>query len=124
MMNSIKYAKIFEQELNYVPDKKYFNIEKDIQAYIIINNTINLADFISYETEKGNKDIISEIINNHNDDVEMNENEFRSYIKIIEKWIKEDKINELKLRIKSELDINKKKELMDMIASIKRGSEL
>ena len=40
MMNSIKYAKIFEQELNYVPDKKYFNIEKDIQAYIIINNTI------------------------------------------------------------------------------------
>ena len=124
MMNSIKYAKIFEQELNYVPDKKYFNIEKDIQAYIIINNTINLDDFISYETEKGNKDIISEIINNHNDDVEMNENEFRSYIKIIEKWIKEDEINELKLRIKSELDINTKKELMDMIASIKRGSEL
>ena len=23
MMNSIKYAKIFEQELNYVTDKKY-----------------------------------------------------------------------------------------------------
>ena len=49
MMNNVKYAKIFTKKLNYIPDSSYFDIEKDIQAYIIINNTINLADFISYE---------------------------------------------------------------------------
>ena len=52
----------------------------------------------------------------------MNEIEFRNYIKIISKWIKDNKINELKEKIKNEVDINRKKELMDMITKIKRGS--
>lgn len=123
MMNNVKYAKIFTKELNYIPDRKYFDIEKDIQAYIILNSTINLADFISYEVNNGKEEIIMEIINNHDNDIEMNEDEFRSYISIISKWIKESKIDELKNKLKSEVDINRKKELMDMITKIKRGSE-
>ena len=124
MMNNVKYAKIFTKELNYIPDKKYFDIEKDIQAYIILNNTINLADFITYETNNGKESIIMEIINNHNNDIEMSEEEFRNYISIISKWIKNTKINELKEKLVREVDINRKKELMDMITKIKRGSDL
>jgi len=122
MMNNVKYAKIFTKELNYIPDKVYFDIEKDIQAYIILNNTINLADFITYEINNGKEKIVMDIINNHNTDIDMTEEEFRNYISIINKWIKESKINDLKLQLKNEVDINRKKELMDMITKIKRGS--
>jgi hypothetical protein len=36
--------------------------------------------------------------------------------------LKETKINNLKVELKNETDINRKKELMDMITNIKRGS--
>ena len=124
MMNNVKYAKIFTKELNYIPDKLYFDIEKDIQAYIILNNTINLADFISYEVNNGKEKIINSIVSAHNNDIEMNEEEFKNYIKIVDKWIKESKINDLKIELKKVNDINRKKEIMDMITKIKRGSEV
>jgi len=123
MMNNVKYANIFTKELNYIPEKTYFDLEKDIQAYIILNNTINLADFISYEINNGKEQLVMDIINNHDNDIEMNEIEFRNYIDIIKRWIKDNKINELKDKLKNEIDINRKKELMDMITKIKRGSE-
>ena len=124
MMNNVKYAKIFTKELNYIPDKLYFDIEKDIQAYIILNNTINLADFISYEVNNGKEKIINSIVSAHNNDIEMNEEEFKNYIKIVDKWIKESKINDLKIELKKVNDINRKKEIMDMITKIKRVSEV
>ena len=123
MMNNVKYAKIFTKKLNYIPDKVYFDIEKDIQAYIILNNTISLADFISYETNNGKEQIIKDIISNHNNDVEMTEEEFLNYIDIVNKWIIDTKIDNLKNELKRETDINRKKELMDLITKIKRGSE-
>lgn len=123
MMNNVKYAKIFTKKLNYIPDKVYFDIEKDIQAYIILNNTISLADFISYETNNGKEQIIKDIISNHNNDVEMTEEEFLNYIEIVNKWVVDNKIDNLKIELKRETDINRKKELMDLITKIKRGSE-
>lgn len=123
MMNNVKYAKIFTKKLNYIPDKVYFDIEKDIQAYIILNNTISLADFISYETNNGKEQIIKDIISNHNNDVEMTEEEFLNYIEIVNKWVVDTKIDNLKNELKKETDINRKKELMDLITKIKRGSE-
>lgn len=123
MMNNVKYAKIFTKKLNYIPDKVYFDIEKDIQAYIILNNTISLADFISYETNNGKEQIIKDIIRNHNNDIEMTEEEFLNYIEIVNKWIIDTKIDNLKIELKKETDINRKKELMDLITKIKRGSE-
>jgi len=123
MMNSVKYSNIFTNELNYVPDKNYFEIIKDIQAYIIINNTINMADFITFLMNENKDKLARDIINNHNSDIEMNEEEFKSYIKIINKWIIDEKVKNIKEELKSVTDINRKKELMDMITSIKRGSE-
>lgn len=123
MMNNVKYAKIFSKKLNYIPDKSYFDIEKDIQAYIILNNTISLADFISYEINNGKEEMIKNIINNHNNDIEMCEEEFLNYIEIVNKWVIDSKINNLKIELKKETDINRKKELMDLITKIKRGSE-
>jgi len=124
MMNSVKYSDIFTNELNYVPDKNYFEIIKDIQAYIIINNTINMADFITFLMNDNKDKLVRDIINNHNTDIEMSEEEFKSYIKIVNKWIIDEKIKSIKEELKSVTDINRKKELMDMITDIKRGSEV
>jgi len=124
MMNSVKYSDIFTNELNYVPDKNYFEIIKDIQAYIIINNTINMADFITFLMNDNKDKLVRDIINNHNTDIEMSEEEFKSYIKIVNKWIIDEKIKSIKEELKSVTDINRKKELMDMITNIKRGSEV
>jgi len=123
MMNSVKYSDIFTNELNYVPDRTYFEIIKDIQAYIILNNTINMADFITFLMNENKDKLVRDIINNHNTDIEMNEEEFKSYIRIINKWIIDEKIKNIKEELKSVTDINRKKELMDMITNIKRGSE-
>ena len=123
IMNNVKYANIFTKELNYIPDKTYFEIEKDIQAYIILNNTINIADFITYEMNNNKDKLVREIINNHNSDIEIKDEEFFNYTKIVSKWVKHTKINNLKSELKNVTDINRKKELMDMIAKIKRGSE-
>ena len=124
MMNSVKYSDIFTNELNYVPDKNYFEIIKDIQAYIILNNTINMADFITFLMNDNKDKLVRDIINNHNTDIDMSEEEFKSYIKIVNKWIIDEKIKSIKEELKSVTDINRKKELMDMITDIKRGSEV
>ena len=123
MMNSVKYAKSFSKELNYIPDDLYFDIEKDIQAYIILNKTINIADFISYEVENGKESIIKTIISNHNNEIEMNDSEFNNYVEIVRRWIKTNKIDRLKKELKNTTDITKKKEIMDVITNIKRRSE-
>jgi len=123
MMNNVKYANLFTEKLNYVPDKIYFEIVKDIQAYIILNNTINMADFITYEMNYNKDKLVRDIINNHNQDIEMNEEEFINYIKIVIKWIIDEKVKSMKNELKSVTDINRKKELMDMITNIKRGSD-
>ena len=123
MMNNVKYAKIFSKKLNYIPDNTYFDIEKDIQAYIILNKTINMADFISYEMNSDKQRIINDIIINHNNDIEMCEEEFNNYIDIVSKWAKSEKIKKLKNELKNTTDITKKKELMEKITKIKIGSE-
>jgi len=123
MMNSVKYSEIFTNELNYVPDKTYFEIIKDIQAYIILNNTINIADFITFLMNDNKDKLVRDIINNHSESIEMNEIEFMNYIKIVNKWIVDEKIKGIKEELKSITDINRKKELMDMITNIKRGSD-
>ena len=52
----------------------------------------------------------------------MTDEEFMNYINIATKWVKENKINNLKIELAKEKDLNRKKELMDMITKIKRGS--
>ena len=82
-----------------------------------------MADFITYEMNNNKDKLVREIINNHDSDIEINDEEFLSYISIVNKWVKDTKINDLKLELKTVTDINRKKELMDMITKIKRGSE-
>lgn len=121
MMNDPKYIRKFKIELNYFPEEKYKLIANDIMAYKELNGEFILADFMTYIEELDYKEDIYRILNDYQDNVLPEE--FNNYIELINKWIKENKINKLKEQLKTETDINKKEAINDLIIKIKKGSE-
>lgn len=119
MMNDIKYIKLYEQELSFVPNEKYMALASDLLAFYIKYNYINIADFISYEVSNDSYElalsVIDEFINNELSDLE--------YVGVIEKIknnICEDKIKNLKEKLKVTTDINEKLSIADEIAKLKK----
>jgi len=118
MLNDAYYIKAFS-DLNYIPDAFYMSLAKDICAYYILYKNIEIADFLTYIKEDEEKyKMVVEVINEH--DEELNSSDWNNYIKFIKKWINDNKIEELKLRLKKTLDINEKLELNDRIAKLKK----
>ena len=120
MMNDKKYIKIYQKDIGFFEDKIYRNIANEIVYFSENHDTINIADFITYISN--NQEIyttISEIIDT-NDEI-LNDKEFDSYIKVYNQKNEELKIKKLKIKLSKELDINKKKEILEEITNIKRG---
>ncbi|HPZ23837.1 MAG TPA: hypothetical protein PLC25_03250, partial [Bacilli bacterium] len=107
------------QELAYIPNDKYAGVAEDILAFYLKYNYISIADFISYEALLDNYDLVTSIIDN-NIDLELSDNEYVGIIQKIKVWINENKISELKEKVKTTSDINEKLKLMDEIAVLKR----
>lgn len=122
MMKDIKYLKIYDRNLGYIPDKKYNQIANDILAYYKLNQEFNIADFISFEVKSTYYDIVLRIINQY-EEMEPNYEEFDDYLEAIKKWIKEEQINKLKEEIDKETDINRQIELNDLLMKLKKESE-
>lgn len=121
MMNDSKYIKVFNNELNYFPNKLYRDIANDIIAFYKINRGFNLADFITYIADLSYKDTILEIINKYQE-FPINEIDFNSFLSIIREWINEKQIEKLKEELAQTEDINRKEELNDLIINLKKGS--
>ena len=121
MLNDIKYIKLYQNKIGFFEDKLYRDIANEIVYYSEKNGTINVADFISYiqNNEELNK-VIFEIIDAN--DSELNELEFINYIKVLNQKSSELKIKKIKEQIKKEMDIDKKKKLLEEITKIKQGS--
>lgn len=119
MMSDTKYIQLYNQELSYIPDEKYDAIAQDILAFFIKYNYINIADFITHEIESDNYELILKIIDN-NINVELIDNDFIGIIDKIKKWLTENKINELKEKLKLTVDINEKLKITDQIAELKK----
>lgn len=118
MLSDTYYIKLFST-LNYIPNEFYMSLAKDICAYNILYGKIEVADFLIYiENDKNKYNKVVEIVNNHNE--ELLESEWNNYVKFIRKWINENKISELKIKLKETLDINKKLEINDRIAKLKK----
>lgn len=118
MMNDPKYIRKYKMDLNYIPMEKYKLIANDILAFKEINGEFKLADFMTYVEEFDYKDEIYRILNDYQDKIVPEE--FDNYVKIVNDWIKEKRIDKLKDELKSETDINKKFELNDLIIKIKK----
>lgn len=118
MMNDSKFIRKYKMDLNYIPMEKYKLIANDIMAFKEINGEFNLADFMTYVEEFDYKDEIYRILNDYQDKILPEE--FDSYVKIVNEWIKEKRINKLKDELKNETDINRQFELNDLIIKIKK----
>ena len=119
MMNDSKYVTIYKNRLGYFKEK----VERIVASEIVYYNNehnINIADFISYlipqeELNKYVTKILSENIN-----TVISEEEFNNCIDVILKILKKDEIKELKEKIKNEMDVNKKVELIAKLTEIKK----
>ena len=121
MMNDPKFIRKYKIELNYFPEEKYKLIANDILAYKEINGEFDIADFMTYIKDLDYKEDIYRILNDYQDKILPEE--FDNFINIINKWIKESKIEKLKEQLKIETDIKKQEEINDLIIKIKKGSE-
>lgn len=119
MINDIKYIKLYKQELGYIPIEKYEEIANDILAFYIKYNYINIAEFITYEIETENYEDVMAIID-ENYELELNDTEFIGIVNKIKFWVEENKISELKEKLKNTIDINEKIKLSDEIVKLKK----
>ncbi|MBR1416626.1 MAG: DNA primase [Bacilli bacterium] len=121
MMCDNKYIKKYQSKIGFFENKEYRNIANEIVYFQEKHGIISIADFISYITP--NQDlyqIVLDIMDANDND--LNELEFDNYVEVINQKSNEIKIKLLKEEIKKELDLNKKKELLEEITKIKRGS--
>ena len=121
MMNDPKFIRKYKIELNYFPEEKFKLIANDILAYKEINGEFDIADFMTYINDLEYKEDIYRILNDYQDKILPEE--FDNFVAIINKWIRESKIDKLKEQLKNETDVKKQEELNDLIIKIKKGSE-
>lgn len=118
MMNDSKYIRIYKEKLGYFKDKTDRIIASEIIYYYNNHNGINIADFTTFIAD--NKEIwpeVSQIINTIND---INMEEFNTCLDVITNELKKDEIKKLKQSLKNEVDINKKLEILNKLAEIKK----
>lgn len=121
MMNGEEYIKLYQTQLGMFPEKKERAIANEILYYYETNKTMNLADFITYVETTNLKTEIMDIIENVKIQ-ELSEKAMEELIANAKKKWKEKEIKELKEELKKELDINKKIQIAERIAEIKKGS--
>lgn len=121
MMNDKKYVEMYLKKLGCFNDEIHRNIANEIVYYCDKYKSIMLADFITYINDNELKDEVMRIVN---DSVitELNENILEDYFKSINKLIIKEKINELKEKMKVELDDAKKIKIAEKIQELKKGS--
>ena len=124
MMTNGKYIKLFVKQLGVFPEKWQRNIVNEIRYYYDKNKTINIADFITYLSDKIEiQCVINEIVSTYGD-IEITDELFNEYIKAEKKKILNNEIKDIKDRLKKEKDINKKLELGNELTRLKKEVDL
>ena len=123
MISNGKYIKLFIKQLGFLPEKWQRNIVNEIRYYYEQNKTINLADFISYLSDKAEmQNIVIEMVSKYGD-LEITDELFNEYIRAEKRILLNKEIKEIKELIKKEKDINKKLELGEKLTKLKKDVE-
>ena len=122
MMNDKKYISIYKNKVGYFADKTDRIIASEIIYYNNEHNNINIADFVSFIMT--NSEIYDKVIKiiNQNENFEVNDEVINNCVDVLLKERNKLEIEELKRKIKNEKDENVKVELLQKIASLKKGS--
>ena len=121
MMNDKKFVEMYLKKLGCFNDEIHRSIANEIVYYCDKYKSITLADFITYINDNELKDEVMKIVNS-SVIAELNENILEDYFKTINKLMIKDKINELKEKMKIELDDAKKIKIAEKIQELKKGS--
>ena len=123
MMNGEKYIREYQKKLGFFPTEIYRETANEILYYFESNKTINVADFITYVSNKENlKDEVTKIVNSAIDGEELTIEAMDEYIDVVNKLLVNREIKRLKQQMKDELDVDKKMKIAIRIADLKRGS--
>lgn len=120
MMLDNKYITIYKNKLGYFKEKIERVVASEIVYYNSEHGNINIADFITYITNNEElSDYVSNIIS-ENKNTSDSVSEFNDCVDAVLKILKKDEMDELVEKIKKELDMNKKMELMTRLTEIKK----
>lgn len=119
MMNDVKYIKLYQQELGYIPNDVYNDIANDLVAFFLKYNYINIADFITSEIQTNYYEQVLNIVD-QNIKIELNDADYVGIINKIKNWIDERKIEELLTKQKATTDMNEKIKITNEIAKMKK----
>ena len=120
MMCDPTYITIYKNRLGYFKEKKERMLASEIVYYNTVHNNINIADFLTYMMPQEELfAFINEIISENNNTI-VSLDEFNSCVDVVLKILKKDEIVELKEKIKQELDVNKKLELIAKLTELKK----
>ena len=120
MMNGEEYVSEYQKRLGYFSEPIYREIANEIIYFCEVNGAITVADFITYVTDKSEiKDKVMEIVNDSiNDEVTIEA--MVEYILAVSKVMTQNEIKRLKLLMKNELDVDKKKKIAMQIVELKK----
>lgn len=121
MMNDQRYVNLYKKKLGYITDEKLRIIANEILYYSGIHNKIDVADFITYMSDKDNFKVVTEIVG-MNMQEELSEENMLEYISSYYRLMVKKQINDLKIQMKNEMDVNKKLEIGKRITELKKGS--
>lgn len=123
MISNGKYIKMFIKQLGFLPEKWQRNLVGEIRYYYEQNNTINLADFITYLNDKIEmQQIVMNMVSKYGD-LEISDEIFTEYVRAEKKKLLNKEIKEIKELIKKENDIDKKLELGEKLTKLKKEVE-
>ena len=119
MLKNEKVLNMVENRVGYFPDKNIRELSNEIIYYFHKYGIINVADFISYISDKG--EMLNTLKNifamNIKDDFQ--EKEIEDYIFVINEYHKEVKINDLNKKLKEEKDPLKQAKILEEIMKLR-----
>ena len=123
MLKDTKVLNMVENKVGYFPNKNIRELSNEIIYYFHKYGIINVADFISYisdreEIRKTLQDIIAMNIKE-----DFQEKEIEDYIFVVNEYHKEERINNLNKKLKEEKDPLKQAEISMEIMKIRGGSK-
>jgi len=119
MLKNEKVLNMVENRVGYFPDKNIRELSNEIIYYFHKYGIINVADFISYISDK------EEILKTLKDIFAMNikddfqEREIEDYIFVVNEYHKEVKINDLNKKLKEEKDPLKQAKIIEEIMKLR-----
>ena len=119
MMNDEEFISEYQKKLGYFSEPEYREIANEIIYFCETNGAITVADFITYVTDKC--DIKERVMNIVNDSIndEVTIEAMDDYISAVSKVMTQNEIKRLRLLMTKELDVDKKKKLMEQMVELK-----